>query len=140
MHGVWPQSPCKQMEPRATVVQSVPSALARPPPRPAHTLFPPPALIPPSMEWAPGSFGPLLRASERPLCLLCRVGLCRGSLKVPPAGFGPSTLLGGCRGRASYRVGPAIVRGRSALQRLSSMGACNLRALQQRVFCRPLGL
>lgn len=30
-------------------------------------VFSPPALIPPSAEQAPGSFGPLLWASERPL-------------------------------------------------------------------------
>jgi len=65
-------------------------------PTPACTyVLPPLALIPSSMKRVPGGHGPLLWASERPLCcLLCRVRSSQGSLKVPPAGPGlaPSSV------------------------------------------------
>lgn len=63
------------------------------PPTPACTYtLPLPALIPSGAERVPGSFGLLPQASERLLCLHHRGGSCQGSLKVPPAGFGPGTL------------------------------------------------
>lgn len=137
VRGVWPQSPHEQMEPRAMAVHSVRSALARPPTPACTYTLPLPALIPSGAERVPGSFGPLPQASQRLLCLHHRVRSCQGSLKAPPAGFGPGALRGGCCGTGEHRAGPTC---RVCLLSAQLRGCLQPSCPSAALLCRPLGL